>query len=376
MMDFSLTEEQQAIREAFRRLVDDKIAPRAGDIDAAAEFPRQEFDAVGALGFFGMRYPEEAGGSGHDVVTYCLAVEELARGSLSVAAACTMQSLMGSYFLYRSGNEEIIERFFKPALAGELVGTICFTEPGAGSDLSAIATRARRDGDDWIISGRKSWITSAPVADFFTVWAKTSDEEISPFLVPRDTPGLTVGRKIPKMGVRASVTSEVLFEDCRLPAHYLLVAEGRGGQVLEEILEKIRLMTGALAVGAGQGALEAAIRYAGERVQFGKPIKAFQAVKMRLADMATDLEAARRLVYYGAWRDDQGLKNRKEAAMAKLFASEAGLRVCDGAARVLASYGYAEEYPVERHLRDVRFTLIGGGTSEILKLIIAKEMCG
>jgi len=178
------------------------------------------------------------------------------------------------------------------------------------------------------------------------------------------------------MGVRASVTSEVAFEECRVPGRYLLVEEGRGREVLEEILAKIRLMTGALAVGAGQGALDAALRYAGERVQFGKPIKAFQAVKMRLADMATKLEAARRLVYYGAWRDDRGLPSRKEAAMAKLFASETGLEVCDGASRVLASYGYAEEYPVERHLRDVRFTLIGGGTSEILKLIIAKEICG
>jgi butyryl-CoA dehydrogenase len=373
-MDFSLSEEQNAVREAFRRLVDDKIVPRAGDIDAAGEFPRAEFEAVGRLGFFGMRYPEEAGGTGQDVVTYCIAVEELARGSLSVAAACTMQSLMGTYFLYRSGNERILDEYFRPALDGERIGTICFTEPGAGSDLSAIATTAKREGGEWLISGRKTWITSAPVADFFTVWAKTSEEEISPFLVPRETPGLTVGRNIPKMGVRASVTSEVFLEDCRVPSDFILVEQGRGGEVLEEILEKIRLMTGALAVGAGQGALDAAVRYAEERVQFGKPIRAFQAVKMRLADMATELEAARRLIHYGAWRDDQGLASRKEAAMAKLFASEAGLRICDGASRVLASYGYAEEYPVERHLRDVRFTLIGGGTSEILKLIIAKEM--
>ncbi len=373
-MEFALTEEQGAIRETFRRLVEEKIVPRAREIDAAAEFPREAFRAVGDLGFFRMRYPEEVGGTGHDVVTYCLAVEELARGSLSVAAACTMQSLMGTYFLYRSGDEGIREEFFRPALAGDRVGTICFTEPGAGSDLSAIATRARRDGGEWVITGQKTWITSAPVADFFTVFAKTSEKEISPFLVPRETPGLTVGRSIPKMGVRASVTSEVSFEECRVPGNFLLAEEGKGREVLEEILEKIRLMTGALAVGAGQGALEAALRYAGERVQFGRPIKAFQAIKMRLAEMATELEAARRLVHYGAWRDDEGLPSRKEAAMAKLFASETGLRVCDGAARVLASYGYAEEYPVERHLRDVRFTLIGGGTSEILKLIIAKEI--
>jgi butyryl-CoA dehydrogenase len=287
-----------------------------------------------------------------------------------------MQSLMGTYFLYRSGEPSILEEYLRPALAGERVGTICFTEPGAGSDLSAIATRAVRDGDDWVLSGRKTWITSAPVADFFTVWARSSDGEISPFLVPRETPGLTVGRDIPKMGVRASVTSELSLDECRVPGRYLLVEEGKGRAVLEEILEKIRLMTGALAVGAGQGALDAAVAYAGERVQFGKPIKAFQAVKMRLADMATELEAARLLVHYGAWRDDRGLPSRKEAAMAKLFASETGLKVCDGAARVLASYGYAEEYPVERYLRDVRFTLIGGGTSEILKLVIAKEICG
>jgi len=374
-MDFSLTEEQQAVREAFRRLVDDKIVPRAGEIDRAAVFPREEFRAVGDLGFFGMRYPEEVGGSGQDVISYCLAVEELARGSLSVAAACTMQSLMGTYFLYRAGDEGIRDEFLRPALAGERVGTICFTEPGAGSDLSAMTTRAVRDGDEWVVSGQKTWITSAPVADFFTVFAKTSEDEISPFLVPRETPGLTVGRNIPKMGVRASVTSEVFLDSCRLPGRFLLAEEGKGREVLEEILEKIRLMTGALAVGAGRGALEAALAYAGERSQFGRPIKTFQAIKMRLAEMATELEAARRLVHYGAWRDDRGLPNRKEAAMAKLFASEAGLKVCDGAARVLASYGYAEEYPVERHLRDVRFTLIGGGTSEILKLVIAKEIC-
>jgi butyryl-CoA dehydrogenase len=375
-MDFALSDEQQAIQELFRRLVDEKIAPQAAAIDAAGEFPRLAFNAVADLGFFGMRYPEAVGGTGNDVVSYCLAAEELARGSLSVAAACTMQSLMGTYFLYRSGDEQIMEELFKPALAGDKVGTICFTEPGAGSDLSAIATTATQEGDEWVISGQKTWITSAPVADFFTVWARTGEKQIAPFLVPRDTAGLTVGRSIPKMGVRASVTSEVFFDGCRVPSRYLLVAPEQGRAVLEEILEKIRLMTGALAIGAGQGALDIAISYAGERIQFGRPIKAFQAVKMRLAEMATELEAARRLILYGAWRDDQGIPSRKEAAMAKLFASETGLKVCDGAARVLASYGYAEEYPVERHLRDVRFTLIGGGTSEILKLIIAKEILG
>ena len=375
-MDFALTDEQVATRDAFRRLVDEKIAPAAQAIDQAGEFPREAFRAVGDLGFFGMRYPEEAGGTGQDVVTYCLAVEELARGSLSVAAACTMQSLMGTYFLYRSGEESILSEFFRPALLGERIGTICFTEPGAGSDLSSIATKATPDGGDWVITGRKTWITSAPAADFFTVWARTGEKEISPFLVPRETPGLTVGRTIGKMGVRASVTSEVFLEECRVPDRHHLTTSSEGTKVLEEILGKIRLMTAALAVGCGRAALEAATKYSGERVQFGRPIKAFQAVRMRIAEMATDLEAARRLTHWAAWREDEGMPNRKEASMAKLFASEAGLRVCDGAARVLASYGYAEEYPVERYLRDVRFTLIGGGTSEILKIVIGKELLG
>jgi alkylation response protein AidB-like acyl-CoA dehydrogenase len=373
-MDFSLTEEQESIRDAFKRLVDEQIVPKAGEIDAAGEFPREAFEQVGDLGFFRMRYPEEVGGVGLDVISYCLAVEELARGSLSVAAACTMQSLMGTWFLYRSGSEEIHRDYLAPALNGEKIGTICFTEPGAGSDLSAIATRAVQDGDDWVLEGQKTWITSAPVADFFTVWAKTSEKEIAPFLIPRETEGLNVGRRIPKMGVKASVTSEVFLESCRVPAGNLLADPAKGRKYLEEILGKIRLMTAALAIGAAQGALDAAIAYSGERVQFGKPIRAFQAVKMRLAEMATDLEAARRLMHYAAWREDCGMPNRKEASMAKLFASETGLSVCDKAARTLASYGYAEEYPVERHLRDVRFTLIGGGTSDILKLIIAKEL--
>ena len=375
-MDFALTEEQVAIRDAFRKLVDDEIVPNAAAIDAAAEFPREAFQAVGSLGFFGMRYPEEVGGFGLDVMTYCLAVEELARGSLSVAAACTMQSLMGTWFLYKSGNERIHDEYFMPALAGERIGTICFTEPGAGSDLGSMGTTAVESGGDWVLSGQKTWITSAPVADFFTVWAKTGERDLAPFLVPRDTKGLVVGKSIEKMGVRASVTSEVFLEECRVPADHRLADPADGRRHLEEILGKIRLMTAALAIGAGRGALETAVAYAKERVQFGKPIGAFQAVKMILADMGTELEAARHLMQYAAWREDGGMKNRKEASMAKLFASEAGLKVCDGAARVLASYGYAEEYPVERHLRDVRFTLIGGGTSEVLKLIIGKELLG
>ncbi len=371
-MDFNLTPEQEAIRNTFRRYAKDKLKPRAAGIDEKGEFPREAFREAGELGYFGMRYPEEAGGSGADVVSYCLASEELAYGSLSVAAACAMQSLMGTYFINRFGTPQQKEELFLPALAGEKIGTICITEPDAGSDLKSISTAAVRDTNGFVLNGRKMWITQAPVADFFTVFALL-DNSLNAFLVKKEDQGLVVGRNIKKMGVWASVTSEVAFEECRIPGDRLLGEEGKGAKYLREILDEIRVMTGALAVGTGRAALEDSLEYAGQRVQFGKPIAAFQAIKLKFAEMATDLEAARQLVLYAAWRSDCKMPNTKEAAMAKLFASEAALSVCDKAARVLASYGYAMEYPIQRYLRDIRFTLIGGGTSEILKLIIAKE---
>ena len=371
-MNFELTDEQQAIQETFRKFAKEKLKPQAAAIDEKGEFPREAFHEAGRLGFFGMRYPESAGGVGADVVSYCLAAEELAYGSLSVAAACAMQSLMGTYFLHRFATDAQRAELFTPALAGEKVGTICITEPDAGTDLKGIATAAVREGDRFVLNGRKIWITQAPVADFFTVFARL-DGALNIFLVKRDDAGLVVGRNIKKMGVWASVTSEVFFEDCAIPTDRLLGEEGKGESYLREILNEIRVMTGALAVGQARAALDDSLEYAKQRKQFGKPIAAFQAIKLKFGEMATDLEAARRLVLYAAWRTGQGLPNTKEAAMAKLFASEAALGVCDQAARVLASYGYAMEYPIQRYLRDIRFTLIGGGTSEILKLIIAKE---
>jgi butyryl-CoA dehydrogenase len=373
-------EDERAIRETFSRFSDEKVRPRAQAIDEAKQFPRELFGEVGALGLFGMRYPEKWGGTGTGTRAYLLAIEQLARGSLSLAACCTMQSLMGTYFIFRSGDDTLCSRFLAPAIRGEKVGTICITEPDAGSDLDAIATRAREDGDGWVLGGAKTWITSAPAADFFTVFAVTAegkrprDNELSVFLVERGTTGLTVGKTIEKMGLWGSVTSEVNFDDCRIPADRLLGERGKGREYLREILARIRLTTAALALGVGEAAVAEAVRYAGERVQFGKPIGKNQAVRVQLADRATELEAARHLILHAAWLEDEGLPSMKEASMAKLFASESALSACDTAARVLASYGYAMEYPVQRYLRDVRFTLIGGGTSEILKLIIAKEI--
>lgn len=375
-MDFELSTEQQAIRDAFASFTDERIAPQAAALDEAHVFPRELFGQLARLGLFAMRYPEEVGGSDAGLVEFCLALAEIARGSMSLAGCAAMQSLMGTKFLHMLGNADVLERLFKPALLGEKIGAICMTEPNAGSDLQGIATSASRVEGGYLLNGQKTWVTSAPVADFFTVFAKAGEgKKLTIFLVERDFRGLTIGRAIEKMGVWALPTSELAFNDCFVPAsHRLSREEGDADGHLRKTLAEIRIITGAMANGVARAALDAAVRYAGERQQFGKPINRYQSIQAKLAGMATELEAATQLVYRAAWLHDTGKPHHKEAAMAKLFASEAAARICDQAARVLASYGYAMEYPVQRFLRDVRFTLIGGGTSEILKLIIAKEL--
>ena len=375
-MDYDLSPEQRQVRDTFARFCDERIAPQAAAMDESHAFPRELFGQLAGMGLFGMRYPEEVGGSGMQLTEFCLALEEIARGSMSLAACAAMQSLMGTKFLHMLGSAEVIERLFKPALRGEKIGAICMTEPNAGSDLDGIATHARKVEGGYRLNGQKTWVTSAPVADFFTVFARAgAEKKLTIFLVERGFEGLKLGREIAKMGVWALPTAELAFDECFVPdSHRLSKEEGDGEGHLRKTLAEIRIITGAMAVGLARAALEAAVRYAGERKQFGKPINRYQAIQMKLAEMATELEAATQLVYRAAWLRDAGKPHHKEAAMAKLFASECAARVADQAARVYASYGYAMEYPVQRYLRDVRFTLIGGGTSEILKLIIAKEV--
>ncbi|MCC4117260.1 acyl-CoA dehydrogenase family protein [Aromatoleum toluclasticum] len=375
-MNFDLTDEQRAIRDTFARFCDERIAPQAAALDEAHAFPRALFRELAELGFFGMRYPESVGGTGLALTEFCLALTEVARGSMSLAGAVAMQSLMGTKFLQLLGNPDIVERLFKPALRGDKIGAICMTEPNAGSDLESIATTATKVDGGYVINGQKTWITSAPLADFFTVFARAGDEKkLTIFLVEKESRGLVVGREIHKMGVWALPTSEVAFNDCFVPdSHRLSKEEGDGEGHLRKTLAEIRIITGAMALGVARAALDEAVRYAGERQQFGKPINRFQAIQLKLAEMATGLEAATALVHRAAWLCDARRPHHKEAAMAKLFATETAASICDQAARVLASYGYAMEYPVQRYLRDVRFTLIGGGTSEILKLVIAKEL--
>jgi alkylation response protein AidB-like acyl-CoA dehydrogenase len=375
----TFTAEQEEFRRTVARFVDAEVVPQASAIDEAAEFPRKLFERLGALGYFGLRYPEAYGGSAADMVTYCLFAEELARGSLSLAAAAAMQSLMGTYFIFKFGSEDLRQRYLAPALRGELVATFALTEPNAGSDVANLTTRAERAGDRYVLRGTKTWVTNAPVADVLTVAAKTSAERgmknIALFLVDRQTMrGVTLGKKIEKMAVRASETGEIVLEDVEVPAEHLLGGEQGGVEKIGGILSEIRVMTAALSVGLARAAYQAALDYARQRVAFGKPIVEHQAITFKLADMLTSIHGALVLTYQAAAELDAGRTITREAAMAKLTASEMAVRVTDDAARIFASYGLAAEYPAQRYFRDARFLLPGGGTSEILRLIIGRDL--
>ena len=370
-MDFSLSTEQELVRRTFFEFAKDEIRPIARKLDEEPQFPMALFQRVAGLGFFGMRYPEPYG-THTDLQMYLLAVEELAWGSLSVAASCTMQSLMGTHFLFRFASQDIRERLFLPALLGQKIGTICMTEPDAGSDLLSMKTRAEETNGTYRISGSKTWITSAPVADFFSVFARTGEKSLGVFLLERNTPGVTIGKPIHKSGVRSSLTSEVFFDSAE--ATCVLGMPDQGISYLREILTEVRIMTAGLALGIARAAYEDAREWARQRRQFGKPIEQHQSVAAQLTDMATQLEAARHLVQYAAWRNTLKLPCTKEASMAKLFASEAAHFICDHATRIVASHGFSTESAVQRYHRDVQFLLFGGGTSEVLRFNIAREL--
>ena len=378
MKDFSQTEEQSLFRNSVRSFVDREVIPAAQELDEKSEFPRELFQRCAVNGYFALRYPESVGGMEADFVTYCLMIEELARGSLSLGAVVAMQTLMGTDLVFRFGTDDHRQRLVEPALRGEKIGTIAMTEPDFGSDLGGITTRATPTEDGWVITGQKMWITSATVADFFTVAAKTDPEAgfkgIDFFLVEKGTPGVKVGRKINKLGVRASETSELILDKVQVPAGNLLGKQGTGFKNLGEILCQIRVMTGALALGLGQAALDSAIKYSNEREQFGRPIADFQAISHKIAEMGTRLEAADALVYRAARDIDAGRRDIKLASMAKLFATEAANFIADECTRIFGSYGFAMEYDAQRYYRDARFLLYGGGTSEILRTNIAREM--
>jgi alkylation response protein AidB-like acyl-CoA dehydrogenase len=379
-MNFEFSEEQKLFRESVAKFVDKEVLPVADEIDRKGEFPQELFSKCAKMGYLGLRYPEEFSGSGGDMVLYCILCEELARGSMSLAMTVSMQAMMATDFIYRYGTDDHKKRLLVPALRGEKIGAFALTEPNAGSDLGAIQTTAVHQGDSWVLNGPKMWITNASNADFFTVLASTDRTQgikaVDFFLVEKGTHGLIVGKKIDKLGVRACDTGELTFDNCAIPLQNLLGVQGSGFKNLLSILSQIRVMTGALGLGLSRAALALATEYSKQRVAFERPIAKFQAIQHKIADIAADIELSRLMVYYAAWLIDKGERCTKEAAIAKLFATEAANRAADEASRIFASYGFAMEYPIQRHFRDARFLLLGGGTSEILRNIIAGEVIG
>jgi alkylation response protein AidB-like acyl-CoA dehydrogenase len=377
-MDFTPTEEEKLFRKTIATFVEKEVIPFADELEKKGEFPTSLFKRAGELGYFGLLYPSKYGGTDTNTVMFCILCEELARGWLSLAMITAMQSLMGTNFINRFGTEDHKKRLLVPAIKGEKIAAFALTEPGAGTDLKAIQTTAIKNKDHYVLNGTKTWITNAPVADFFTVLAYTDKSKglkgVNFFLVEKDTPGFSIGKKIDKISVQGGQISEIAFDECRIPLSNMLGKDGEGYPQLQSILAEIRVMTGALSVGLARGALEECIKYSQERVQFGRPIGKFQAIRMKLGAIASELEAAKLLVYYAAWLIDQKQSCKKEAPMAKLFASEMANHVVDEATRIFGAYGIAEEYPIQRFYRDARFLLYGGGTSEILQLIIGREM--
>lgn len=378
-MDFELSSEHKLFRETVRDFADNEVVPGALERDKTHEFPHHLIDKMAALGLMGVPFPEEYGGAGGDTISYAIAVEEISRGDGSLGLTLAAHTSLGAAPFYLFGTPAQKKKYLVPLAQGKMVGAFGLTEPHAGSDAGGTKTVGVKDGDDWVINGSKLYMTSGRIAGVMVITAKTDPDAkgsrgITSFVVENPAEGLTFGKDEDKMGLRSSITSPVFFENVRVKNDAILGTEGNGFRNFLEILDGGRISIGAMAVGLGQAAFEAAIRYSNERQQFGQPISNFQAVQFMLADMATKLEAARLLVWQAAWLKDQKKPFTREAAMAKLFASEVGEECCHKAIQVHGGFGYITEAHVERFYRDVRLTEIGEGTSEIQRLVIAREV--
>jgi len=377
-MEFELNEEQRMIRKMVRDFAEKEIAPKAAELDETKEFPWETIRKMADLGLLGLPITEEYGGSGADTISYAIAVEEVARACGSTAITMASHTSLVATPLYEFGTEEQKRKYLVPLATGETLGAFGLTEPGAGSDAGATQTRAILDGDSWVINGQKNFITNGSIAGIMIITAMTEPEKgtrgISNFIVEKDTPGFRPGRDEDKMGLRASVTSQLFFEDCRVPRENLLGKPGEGFKQFLATLDGGRISIAAMALGLGQVALDAAIAYSKERVQFGQPIANFQAIQWMIADSATELEAARLLTYQAAYLKDKKVRFTREAAMAKLFAALAAEKACFNAVQIHGGYGYSRDYPVERYYRDNRLTSIGEGTNEIQRLVIARQL--
>ena len=377
-IEFDFTEEQEAIRRTVREFAEAEIRPHVLEWDENQHFPRELFPKMGELGFTGVLFPEEYGGAGLGYVEYFIIITEISRVDGAIGLSLAAHNSLCSNHIYQYGSEQQRQEYLTPLARGEKLGAWALTEPGSGSDASAMRTVAARRGDGWTINGSKNFITHGISGDIAVVLAYTNREMrsrgISAFIVERGTPGFIAGRKENKLGVRASETASMIFEDCQIPQQNLIGERGRGFVNAMQILDGGRISIAALAIGIAQGAYESALKYAKERHQFGQPIADFEAIQFKLADMATQIDAARLLTLRAAYRKDQKRITTKESAMAKLFASEIAVKVCEEAIQIHGGYGYLKDYPPEKHWRDAKICTIGEGTSEVQRLVIARQL--
>lgn len=374
-MDFKLSEEHQLIRASVREFCQKYVEPAADEIDQQARFPEDIIKKLAEQDWLGIPYPEEYGGAGSDYLSYIIVVEELSRACAATGFTLECHTSLACYPLFKFGTEEQKKTYLLPLCNGEFLGSFALTEPGAGTDVAAGTTTAVLDGNDYVLNGSKIFISNAPVAGVMIIFAMTDKSKgtkgISAFIVPEKTPGLAIGKHLNKMGIRGSLTAEVLLKDCRVPKGNLLGQEGQGFRIAMMTLDGGRIGVAAQALGIAQAALDESVRYSKERVQFGKPISTFQAIQWMIADMATAVEASRFLTYHAAWCYDQGLPYSKEAAMAKLFASETAVYQTNRAVQIHGGIGYIKGHKVERLYRDAKITEIYEGTSEVMRMVIS-----
>ena len=377
-MDFRLTEEQEMVRQTIRDFAEAELAPTIAERDEKSIYPDDGIKKLGELGFLGVTVPPENGGAGLDMISYAIAVEELGRVDASTAIIVSVSNSLVCYPLELFANEDQKERILKPLAEGKWVGAFSLTEPDAGSDAGNLQTVAVRDGDDYILNGTKIFVTTGSKADVVIVFAVTDREKgpkgVSAFIVERDFPGFSTGKKENKLGIRSAETYELIFEDCRVPAKNLLGPEGAGFKIAMTALNSGRIGVAAQALGIAQGSMEAAIQYSKERKQFGRTLSKFQATQFKIAKMATEIDAARLLLYSAAHKKECGENYIKEAAMAKLYCSEVAVRTALEAVQIFGGYGYIKEYPVERFLRDSKITTIYEGTNEVMHVVIADQI--
>jgi alkylation response protein AidB-like acyl-CoA dehydrogenase len=374
-MNFELTKEQEDIRKMVREFAQKSVAPTAAERDEKEYFPREIFDEMGKLGIMGLPYPEEYGGAGSDFLSYAIAVEEISRACGSTGIGLSVHVSLSAWPIFNYGTEEQKQKFLRPLAEGTKLGAFGLTEPNAGTDASASSTLAVKDGDYYILNGTKIFNTNGGEAEIEVIFAYTDKsvglKGMSAFIVEKGTPGLSFGKKEIKMGIRSSVQREVIMENCRVPAANLLGKEGQGFKIAMTTLDGGRIGVAAQSIGIAQGALEQAIEYSKVRVQFGKPINKNQAISFMIADMAAKVEGARLLVYRAAYNKSHHLPYSKEAAMAKLVASETAMSVTTDAVQIFGGYGYTREYPVERMMRDAKITEIYEGTNQAMRMVIS-----